>query len=118
MAADCHYDREKVERCLWEAGLGERLEQMPEGLDAYLYKDYEDGVEISGGEAQKIAIARALCKDAPFILLDEPTAALDPISEYAPQKTVSDTPPDETSGYPHRSAESPPCPGHRADTAV
>ncbi len=82
VAADCHYDREKVERCLWEAGLGERLEQMPEGLDAFLYKDYEDGVEISGGEAQKIAIARALCKDAPFILLDEPTAALDPISEY------------------------------------
>ena len=82
VAADCHYDREKVERCLWEAGLGERLEQMPEGLDVYLYKDYEDGVEISGGEAQKIAIARALCKDAPFILLDEPTAALDPISEY------------------------------------
>ena len=62
--------------------LVKRLEQMPEGLDVYLYKDYEDGVEISGGEAQKIAIARALCKDAPFILLDEPTAALDPISEY------------------------------------
>ena len=42
----------------------------------------EDGVEISGGEAQKIALARALYKDAPFIILDEPTAALDPIAEY------------------------------------
>ncbi len=55
---------------------------MPEGVDTYLYKDYEDGVEVSGGEAQKIAIARAVYKEAPFVLLDEPTAALDPVSEY------------------------------------
>ena len=55
---------------------------MELGLDTYLYKDYdEDGVDISGGEAQKIAIARTLYKDAPFIILDEPTAALDPIAE-------------------------------------
>ena len=55
---------------------------MPKGLDTMLYKDFaEDGVEVSGGEAQKIAIARALYKDAPFIILDEPTAALDPIAE-------------------------------------
>ena len=51
-------------------------------MDTYLYKDLEKkGVEVSGGEAQKIAIARALYKDAPFIILDEPTAALDPIAE-------------------------------------
>lgn len=56
---------------------------MPDGLDTFLYKDFStDGVEISGGEAQKLALARALYKDAPFIILDEPTAALDPISEY------------------------------------
>lgn len=55
---------------------------MPKGLDTCLYKDLdEDGVTISGGEAQKIAIARALYKDAPFIVLDEPTAALDPVAE-------------------------------------
>jgi ATP-binding cassette subfamily B protein len=48
-----------------------------------LYKDFEeDGVEISGGEAQKIALARALYRDAPFVILDEPTAALDPLAEY------------------------------------
>ena len=48
-----------------------------------MYKDFDkNGVEISGGEAQKIALARALYKDAPFIILDEPTAALDPIAEY------------------------------------
>ena len=56
---------------------------MPEGLGTCLYKDFEEnGVEISGGEAQKIALARALYKNAPFIILDEPTAALDPIAEY------------------------------------
>ena len=55
---------------------------MPEGLDTPLYKDFaENGVEVSGGEAQKIAIARALYKDAPFIILDAPTAALDPVAE-------------------------------------
>lgn len=56
---------------------------MPEGLNTCLYKDFEkNGVEISGGEAQKIALARALYKNAPFIILDEPTAALDPIAEF------------------------------------
>lgn len=82
VAADCHFDQEKVKRCLADAGLGERLRRMPEGTGTFLYKDYEDGVEVSGGEAQKIAIARAVYKDAPFVLLDEPTAALDPLSEY------------------------------------
>ena len=55
---------------------------MPEGLNTYLYKDFnKKGIIISGGEAQKIAIARAIYKNAPFIILDEPTAALDPIAE-------------------------------------
>lgn len=56
---------------------------MPDGLDTMLYRDFDPhGVVISGGEAQKIAIARALYKNAPFLVLDEPTAALDPVSEY------------------------------------
>lgn len=55
---------------------------MPNGTDTCLYKDFsENGVEISGGEAQKIALARALYKDAPFIVLDEPTSSLDPVAE-------------------------------------
>jgi len=82
VAADSSYDREAVEKCLRDAGLAGRLEEMKAGVDTYLYKDYSDGVEFSGGEAQKAAIARAIYKDAPFILLDEPTAALDPVSEY------------------------------------
>ncbi len=83
VAGAVSFDEERVKKCLADAGFGERLESLTEGLDTYLYKNYEDGgVEVSGGEAQKIAIARALYKDAPFILLDEPTAALDPKAEY------------------------------------
>lgn len=83
VASGKQFDAKKVRTCLEKAGFGERLADLPEGADTYLYKGYEkSGIEISGGEAQKIALARALYKDAPFILLDEPTAALDPISEY------------------------------------
>lgn len=83
VAVDVEYDKEKVGKCLVDAGLGERLADWEQGLNTYLYKDFDDsGVEISGGEGQKIALARAIYKDAPFILLDEPTAALDPLAEY------------------------------------
>ncbi len=82
VAGSKQYDREAVTLSLKNAGFADRVERMPKGLETYLYKDLEkDGVEVSGGEAQKIAIARALYKDAPFIILDEPTAALDPIAE-------------------------------------
>ena len=76
------WDTEKAEQLLWEVGFGERYMEMPKKLETPLYKNFdEDGVNISGGEAQKIALARALYRDAPFIILDEPTAALDPIAE-------------------------------------
>lgn len=83
VAVSTDYDKEYVESSLCDAGFGERLSELEDGVETYLYKGYDDeGVEISGGEAQKIALARAIYKDAPFILLDEPTAALDPIAEY------------------------------------
>ena len=83
ISASASYDREKVIECLKKAGFAERLNSLPNDLDTFLYKDIDaDGVEISGGEAQKLALARALYKNTPFIILDEPTAALDPISEY------------------------------------
>ena len=83
VTAGADVDRARAEVCLREAGLGERLLRMPDGLDTMLYRDFDPhGVVISGGEAQKIAIARALYKNAPFLVLDEPTAALDPVSEY------------------------------------
>lgn len=83
VAASDQYDEGRVRICLEKAGFGERLSKMPGGIATNLYRDIdEDGVEISGGEAQKIALARALYKDAPFVVLDEPTAALDPVSEH------------------------------------
>lgn len=80
VAGSAVYDRQKVHECLQKAGLDEN--RFMKGLDTHLYKNLDkEGVDVSGGEAQKIAIARALYKDAPFIILDEPTAALDPIAE-------------------------------------
>ena len=82
VAAGRHYDPEKVRLCLSEAGMEDRLATLPKGLETCIYKGFDpEGVEISGGEAQKIALARALYKDAPFVILDEPTAALDPLAE-------------------------------------
>ena len=75
-------DRERAERCLRAAGLGEKLDALPHGMDTHLDKQVNpDGIELSGGEAQKLMMARALYKDAPVLVLDEPTAALDPIAE-------------------------------------
>lgn len=83
VAASTEYDAERVMKCVKRAGLAERLETMPHGIDTCLYKDFDPkGVEISGGEEQKLCLARAIYKGAPFIVLDEPTAALDPISEH------------------------------------
>lgn len=97
VAGSADYDREQVRKALIDAGFGERLETMPDGLDTLLYKDFaENGVEVSGGEAQKIAIARALYKDAPFLILDEPTAALDPIAEAEIYSKLNDIVGDKT----------------------
>lgn len=83
VSASDAYDEARVWACLEEAGIADDVRGMEQQLGTYLYKDVEEnGVEISGGEAQKLALARALYKNAPFIVLDEPTAALDPIAEY------------------------------------
>lgn len=83
VAAGVEYDKAKAGEALSKAGFGGRLAELPKGLDTVLYQNLDkDGVEISGGEAQKIALARAIYKDAPFMVLDEPTAALDPVAEY------------------------------------
>lgn len=100
VAGSTNYDRERAEKALIDAGFGNRLASMPDGLDTQLYRDFaENGVEVSGGEAQKIAIARALYKDAPFIILDEPTAALDPIAEAEIYARFNDICGDKTAIY-------------------
>ena len=100
VAGSSTYDCIRAEKALVDAGFGDRLKTMPQGLDTMLYKDFaEDGVEVSGGEAQKIAIARALYKDAPFIILDEPTAALDPIAEAEIYEKFNEISGDRTAIY-------------------
>lgn len=80
--------------------LSAKSQEAKNGTETYLYKDYQkDGVEVSGGEAQKIAIARALYKDAPFIVLDEPTAALDPIAEVEIYSKFDEIAGDKTAIY-------------------
>ena len=100
MASGSDYDEERARESLEKAGFGERLLRLSEGLATYLYKDYDkNGINISGGEAQKIAIARALYKDAPFIILDEPTAALDPIAEAEIYSRFNEIAGDKTAVY-------------------
>ena len=100
MAANVDYDQVRVNTCLKKAGIQECPDGMPEGLDTCLYKDFEEnGVEISGGESQKIALARALYKDAPFMILDEPTAALDPVAEYEVYSKFNEIVEDKTVVY-------------------
>lgn len=74
---------EEVNRVLELAGFYEDARKLPEGLDTMLYKSFDEhGTELSGGQQQKTAIARALYRNAPIVILDEPTAALDPVAEY------------------------------------
>ena len=76
-------DRKMAEECVAMAGLKQKVDSLEKGVDTELLKIvHEDGVDLSGGEKQKLALARALYKDAPVIVLDEPTAALDALAEY------------------------------------
>lgn len=87
-------DMQRVMDCVKKAGLGKKIEALPDGYNTMLNRTvYEDAVMFSGGEMQKLMLARALYKDAPFIILDEPTAALDPIAEsemYARYNEMTD----------------------------
>lgn len=82
ISANDECDKDMLNSALDKANIKDRIEAMPQKEKTYLYKDLDkSGVEISGGEAQKLALARALYKDSPIVILDEPTAALDPIAE-------------------------------------
>lgn len=75
-------DEVRVWQCLEEAGLTEKIRSLPKGLETQIGREvYEDGIELSGGQTQRLMLARALYKNAPILVLDEPTAALDPIAE-------------------------------------
>lgn len=81
IAAGTEIDEAALQSSLAKVGLTGRVQQLPQGVRTRLYNNNGSGVDLSGSEAQRTAIARALYKDAPFVILDEPTAALDPIAE-------------------------------------
>ena len=100
VAAGENFDAKRVQDCLQKAGFTEIEEKFPKGLDTNIGKDFEeDGIWVSGGEGQKIAIARSLYRDAPFIILDEPTAALDPVAEYEIYSKFNEIVGDRTAVY-------------------
>ena len=75
-------DMNKVKECISKAGLSKKIKSLKDGYETYLNREvFEEAILLSGGETQRLMLARALYKDAPFIILDEPTAALDPIAE-------------------------------------
>lgn len=100
VSASLHYDAERVKSCLCRVGLSERLDELEHGIETHIGKKYQDdGVSFSGGEKQKIALARALYKNGAFIILDEPTAALDPIAEAEVYSKFNDIVGDKTAIY-------------------
>lgn len=79
---DRNADNAKINRLIEEVGLGEKIASLKEGINSRFGKEYDkNGIEMSGGEGQKVAIARALYKESSMVILDEPASALDPISE-------------------------------------
>ena len=100
VASTNQYDEEKVWSCLERAGLSDKVRCLEHGLNTYLSQAYdEQGVQFSMGEGQKLAIARALYKDAPFIILDEPTASLDPMAEAEVYSRFNDMVENKTALY-------------------
>lgn len=82
---------EEIEKALVLSGVYEDAVKLEKGLDTIIYKSFdEQGTELSGGQRQKVAISRAMYKDAPIVILDEPTAALDPIAEYEIYRKFND----------------------------
>ena len=83
-------DQTKLEKCIKESGLQDKIYSLPQKTETMLYKEFDsNGIEFSGGEGQKLAIARTLYKGSPILILDEPTSALDPIAEYEVYKSFS-----------------------------
>lgn len=83
IAVNQSYDAERAMEHIEELDLKQMVDHLPKQLNTYLSKEFEsDGVNLSGGQEQRVALARALYKDAPIMILDEPTAALDPVAEF------------------------------------
>ena len=95
--SDEEFDREKADAVLKKVAFSEKLQSLPDGYETQLTKEFSDnGVNLSGGEAQKLALARVLYSSADVIILDEPSSALDPIAEYELNKAVTELSGDKT----------------------
>ncbi len=108
VSAGFGYDEKRARDCLERAGMGDKLKELDkkaaeEGKSALEYcmgREYDIcGIEFSGGEEQKTALARALYKEAPFVILDEPTASLDPIAEAQVYENFNQIAKDRTSVF-------------------
>lgn len=100
IAVNQNYDSELAMANLEEVGLDDFIEKLPKGLETYLSKEFDNsGVQFSGGQAQKVAMARALYKNSPVMILDEPTAALDPVAEFEIYQKFDEIVEDKTAFY-------------------
>jgi ATP-binding cassette, subfamily B, bacterial len=90
-------DRDRAKKAITKSELDDKFGQLEYGLDTPLTREFDDtGVNLSGGEAQKVSLGRIFYKDSPFFILDEPSSALDPISEYNVNNTIMKTSRDKT----------------------
>lgn len=97
---DVGKEEEAVKDALYHSGFGERLEALPQGLDTPITTEFDErGVNLSGGESQKVAIARAFYKQADILVMDEPSSALDPIAEYNLNKAMHEAAVNKTVFY-------------------
>ena len=97
---DLKLDDAKLKESIVDSGLENKISSLKNGIYTFLYKDFDpDGIEFSGGEGQKLAIARAIYKNAGIIILDEPTAALDPIAEHEIYKSFDEISKNKTTVY-------------------
>ena len=91
-------DYQRIKECIDYAGLSDTIDKLPKGLDTHIGREvYLDGVLLSGGQTQRLMLARALYKNGPILLLDEPTAALDPLAESEIYQKYSDMASNKTS---------------------
>lgn len=100
IAVNQNYDAKLAVSNLQEVDLDGFIETLPKGLETHLGKEFDNaGVQFSGGQAQKVAMARALYKDSPMMILDEPTAALDPVAEFEIYQKFDEIVEDKTAFY-------------------
>lgn len=94
------YDEMHLNETIRKCGLEHRIKTLPQGVNTYIHKTFDpDGIELSGGEGQKIAIARAVYRNTPIVIFDEPTSALDPLAEYDIYRNFHDLAENRTAIY-------------------